>query len=73
MTIKVFVEDLSSLFAKIPSFPTSVKKSRPQDHDSFTCALLELALNGLKFFMDYADHSLDLRSGNGPRSGLFSE
>lgn len=50
-----------------------IEKSGAQDHDSFTCALFELHLDGTELAMDDADHPLYLLGWDGPGPALLSQ
>ena len=50
-----------------------IKKPWPQNHDCFTCALLQLKFNGCKFASHDANHSINLLLSHWARSALFSK
>lgn len=50
-----------------------VQKSRAQDHDSFTRALLQLHLDGAELAVDDAHHPLDLLGRDGPGPALLAQ
>ena len=73
MGVKVLIEHLTRVLTKVSSFSSSVQESRPEDHDSLACGLLQLNLDRVKFPIDDVDHSVNLLRSNWPSPRLLTE